>query len=156
MEQLCQHLFIGRRKIEDADFTFETADIFDDFISLRFTEGEVIPVFTKFADQVGKGIDSKGIMLCGYGEACFMHGRVQIFFFQQGSLCQYLSRIGKKFISFIGNDCAFPVPVENDDMHFFFQFMDCLREAWLRNEKSSGCLCEAAFVCDRNCVSELL
>ena len=56
MEQLCQHLFIGRRKIEDADFTFETADIFDDFISLRFTEGEVIPVFTKFADQVGKWI----------------------------------------------------------------------------------------------------
>ena len=50
---------------QDSDLTSHVSHILDDLIGLGLPETEIVLLLSILLDQIYKGIDRKGIMLCG-------------------------------------------------------------------------------------------
>lgn len=122
---------VERIQIEDADFTLETLDVFDDFMGACLTQRELVFIRSTLFDHVHECADSERVMLGRNGTQLFGRFFVEVTLFQQFGLLDHLLGILQKFAAFRCQCDAFGGPDEQFQADFFLQVLDGIREARL-------------------------
>ena len=138
LQNLTEYRLIKIIQKQNPDLTAQACHILYDLIGLGLPQTEIVFFLPVLLDQVHEGIDRKGIVLGGHTELFFTTGISLVFIFKDRRLLQHLSCISEEVISFLGKRDSLVGPVENNNIHFLFQLMDCIGEAWLGNIQLVG------------------
>ena len=156
LDELCDHFFVFVAEVEYAHFAFHFGDIVNDFVCLRFTEGEVVTRTAKLADNVDECVDGKRVVLTAHGENGVAAFAAFVAVFKECCLLQDLSCVRKEFVAFVCDSDAFVGAVEYGDVQFAFEFVDGGGETRLRDENALGCFGDVSRVCNGDGVFKLL
>ena len=156
LDELADDFFVFVAEVEYADFAFHFGDVVNDFVCLRFAEGEVVAGAAKFADDIDECVHRKGIMLAAHGKNGVAALAAFVAVFEEGRLLYDLSCIREEFVTFICNGDAFIRAVEYSDVQLAFEFVNRRGKARLRDKHSLGGFGNISRVCNGNGVFKLL
>ena len=156
LDELANDFFVFVAEVEHADFAFHFGDIVNDFVCLRFAEGEVVARAAEFTDDIDKRVHGKGIMLAAHGKNGVAALAASVAVFEECRLLYNLSCVREEFIAFVRDSDAFVGAVEYGDVQFAFEFVDRGGKARLRDKHSFGGFGDVSRVCNGDGVFKLL
>ena len=156
LDELGDDFFVFVAEVEYAHFAFHFGDIVNNFIGLRFAEGEVVARTAELANNIDECVDGKRVVLTAHRENGVAAFAAFVAVFQKRGLFQDLPCVREEFVAFVCNGHAFVGAVENGDAHFFFELVDGGGETRLRDENALGCFGDVSRVCNGDGVFQLL
>ncbi len=156
LDELGDDFFVFVAEVEYAHFAFHFGDIVNNFIGLRFAEGEVVARTAELADNIDKRVHGKRIVLAAHGENGVAAFAALVAVFEKCRLFQNLPCIREKFVAFVCDGHTFIGAIENGHAHFFFKFVDGRGKARLRDKDSLGGFGNISRVCNGDGVFKLL
>ena len=120
IEQFHHDLSIKIAYIEDADFTFQSADIINDIPCLCLPDGKFIFGDIESFHHLNKGFYGKRVVLRGDAKFLFQVSQLSVLSQEGFILLVHLACIGKKLNAVIGKRYASSAPVKDRDANLFF------------------------------------
>jgi len=156
LNELADDFFVFVAEVEHTDFAFHFGDVVNNFVCLRFAEGEVVAGATEFTDDIDECVHRKGIVLAAHGKDGVAALAAFVAVFEKGRLLHDLSCIREEFVAFVCDGDTFIGAVEYGDVQLAFEFMDRGGKARLRDKYSLGGFGNISRVCNGNGIFKLL